>query len=198
MPETDEFKNAFSLCMKFEVGPGFNPRDPETRAGLFSTAQQKRKVGYVNHPDDPGGETKFGIAQNMTKVNVQKLTLKQAEDFYFVMFWDRLHCEQLKSPISLFLFDAAVNHGTSQGVKFLQRAVRSAPDGQIGPNTINACNKLPVKDVCVNMLNEREQFYHNLVAARPKMQVFLKGWLSRVEYLREYTKLVVVPIKPNV
>ena len=38
------------------------------------------------------------------------------------------------------------------------------------------------------MLDQREQFYRDLVAAKPSQEVFLKGWLNRVTDLRRYVR----------
>ena len=40
--------------------------------------------GYVNHPDDPGGETKFGISKrSYPDVNIAALTLDDSKLIYF-------------------------------------------------------------------------------------------------------------------
>ena len=84
----DTLSLAFSMGMHWEVGPFFDPNDPETIAGLCGTASQKRKVGYVNDPRDSGGETKFGVAKNANpNVNIAKLTLDEAKKIYKSRYW---------------------------------------------------------------------------------------------------------------
>lgn len=100
--------------------------------------------GYVNDPDDSGGETYCGIARKYHFewsgwVIIDKIkatcTLKVNEilpstilkdkvlEFYKVKFWDinlldRIH----SSKISGELFDTGVNMGTGTAAKFLQEA----------------------------------------------------------------------------
>lgn len=47
--------------------------------------------GCVNHPEDPGGETKFGITKrSYPHLNIRDLTLDDARAIYRRDFWDRL------------------------------------------------------------------------------------------------------------
>jgi lysozyme family protein len=46
--------------------------------------------GYVDHPDDPGGETKYGISKrSYPEVNIAALTLDKAKAIYREDYWDR-------------------------------------------------------------------------------------------------------------
>ena len=39
--------------------------------------------GYINHPDDPGGETNFGISKKQfPKLDIKNLTRKDAKEIY--------------------------------------------------------------------------------------------------------------------
>ncbi len=43
-----------------------------------------REGGYVNHPKDPGGETKYGIAKRShPEEDIRSLTRKRAEEIYY-------------------------------------------------------------------------------------------------------------------
>jgi len=103
--------------------------------------------GYVNNPADPGGETNWGITRAVAIDNgytgSMKLMPKEtAKQIYKKMYWDKLHCDQLGFVVAFQLFDAGVNHGNSQAVKFLQRALSVVDDGVIGAKTIAAVSKL--------------------------------------------------------
>ena len=44
--------------------------------------------GYVNDPDDPGGETKYGIAKKSNPdVDIKNLTIEQAKEIYWDKYW---------------------------------------------------------------------------------------------------------------
>lgn len=180
-----DFEVAFDITMLFEVGPSFDPNHPDVQDGLIETRSQKRAVGYVNHRDDPGGETKFGIAQKFNQdVSVRDLNLAEAKEIYFDKYWNLTNCGRVTSPVNILYFDAIVNHGTRRATKFLQLAAGSHADGAFGPMTLAAVVRSDEQEICEAYLDEREAFYYRLVESRPNMSVFLKGWLRRVDSLR--------------
>lgn len=183
-----EFDSAFALLMTSEVGSWFNPADPGTQQGLIETAAQRKAVGYVNHPADPGGETKFGVAQaSHPPVVVKTLTLDQSKEIYYNGYWLSAHCDKITSPLSAMLVDAAVNHGTSQATKFLQTALGLKSDGSWGPQTMNAVTTCAdIKTVCSKYLDARQKFFDRLVVTKPQLAVFKNGWNARITMLRAW------------
>jgi lysozyme family protein len=78
--------------------------------------------GFVDHPEDPGGATNFGIssrAHNLTYEQVKSLTLEQAKEIYYREYWLKAKCDTLKWPMNLILFDTAVNVGVNRAVSWL-------------------------------------------------------------------------------
>ena len=48
----------------------------------------KREGGYVNDPDDPGGETKYGISKRAhPDVDIASLTPESAAEIYKDYYW---------------------------------------------------------------------------------------------------------------
>ena len=46
--------------------------------------------GYVNHPSDPGGETKFGISKRAYPgEDIAGLTLQHAKNIYYRDYWGK-------------------------------------------------------------------------------------------------------------
>lgn len=137
--------------------------------------------GYVNNPADPGGETNWGITRAVAVDNgydgsmklMQKETAKQ---IYKKMYWGKLQCDQLPFIVAFQLFDAGVNHGNSQAVKFLQRALSVVDDGVIGAKTIAATNALDDLQIVMLFNAERIEFY----TALKTFSTFGKGWIRRV------------------
>lgn len=137
--------------------------------------------GYVNHPDDPGGETNWGITkrvamENGYSDNMRYLTRDQAKNIYRAAYWNRSRADQYDGAIGFQLFDAAVNHGIGNASRFLQRAVGVADDGVIGPLTIKAVNSMTVTDVLARFNAERLDFYTKLST----WPTFGKGWARRI------------------
>lgn len=75
----------------------------------------KNEGGYVNHPYDPGGETKYGICKKYNpNIDIKSITLDFAKKYYYQNFWHPMY-EKIKDPkIALKLFDISVNIGKEQ------------------------------------------------------------------------------------
>jgi len=137
--------------------------------------------GYVNHPDDPGGETNWGITLRTAREAgytgpMRDLTRDQAKAIYRAAYWGRAKADQYDGAIAFQVFDAAVNHGIGQAIRFLQRAAGVADDGAVGPVTLAAVRAMSVPDVLARFNAERLDFYTRLST----WPTFGKGWARRV------------------
>lgn len=100
--------------------------------------------GYVNDPQDPGGETNYGISKRAhPDVDIANLTLDGAKAIYRGDYWAQCRCAELPWPLNLYVFDAAVNQGVTVAIKLLQKAVDVAQDGIIGKRTVRAAAGAP-------------------------------------------------------
>ena len=82
--------------------------------------------GYVNDPDDPGGETNFGIAKRShPDVDIANLTKDGAKEIYKEHYWDKNKVESLPEDLRHIYFDMCVNQGKGRAVKILQRAANA-------------------------------------------------------------------------
>lgn len=136
--------------------------------------------GYSNNPVDPGGETNWGITIAVAREDGYVGAMKDMDQSVAKMIYARKYWlpefDQLPYPVAFQIFDAAVNSGVGQAVRWLQRSVGTADDGKIGPVTLAAAMKLdPVK--LVLLFNaERLLFMTNLST----WGSFGKGWARRV------------------
>jgi len=132
--------------------------------------------GYVNHPDDPGGETKWGISKRAyPNVSIKDLTREQARDLYLADYWSPLHLEGLPDEIQFNVFDAAVNHGRGNAVRLLQRAIGVADDGHMGKITLGVLDTFPEAVFVARFNAERILFWSKLST----WSTFGKGWARR-------------------
>jgi len=187
---TPAFERAVTHAMLYEVGGWFNANDKETQQGLIATPFQRKKVGYVNDPDDRGGETKFGVAKNANNdLNITGLTWAQAKQRYYDKYWVAGGCHLLPPRVAILHFDGCVNHGVDKASKFLQEVVGAKPiDGDVGPGTAKTVLKMNEFDVCRLLCDRREKFYRNIVAATPSQGKFLNGWLRRINEIRDFVR----------
>lgn len=141
----------------------------------------KHEGGYVNHPNDPGGETMYGVTKRVARANgyngpMRSLPKSTAKAITEKSYYKAVKGDQLDRLIAWQLTDAAYNHGNRQAVKFLQRAVGVTADGLIGPRTLAAVAEMDKNDVVFLFLAERLEFFTNLRI----WQTFGKGWARRI------------------
>lgn len=142
--------------------------------------------GYVNHPNDPGGETKFGISKRAyPTVDIKNLTKEKAADIYFKDYWKAWYLECNNDfNLAYKIMDLVVNMGPKQANKCLQRALLSCghkveDDGVIGNVSKDFLKKTNSREVLAALKSEAAGFYRALAASDEKFKVFLNGWLTR-------------------
>ena len=112
--------------------------------------------GYSNDPDDPGGETNFGISKRAhPKVDIQHLTEEEAQNIYRTEYWTPANCQARPWPWDLILFDTAVNLGFRRAMVMFQEN----PDWK-------------------DYLMARIKYYIS-ISSKTKDK-YLKGWINRV------------------
>lgn len=140
--------------------------------------------GYNNIPEDPGGETNFGIAKRSNpNVDIRNLTEEGAKEIYREKYWNKIKGDSLPEPIALAVMDYAVNSGVPRASRTLQRTIGAKSDGIIGPVTLRKmqeyiCSK-GVVATAQEIVITRSDFLSDLVKRRQELAVFLKGWMRR-------------------
>ena len=141
-----------------------------------------REGGYVNDPDDPGGETKYGISKKAyPNVEIENLTVDDAVELYKNDYWLPAKIERLPDKLQGQYFDMVVNQGIAKSAKILQRACNGKNkdkikvDGKVGPNTIKATVKLEPDRLRAYRIME----YARLAMTLPKLDKYYYGWVKR-------------------
>ena len=169
---------------------------------------------YVNDPKDAGGETYCGIARNENpkwegwkivdahkplKWN-QKIQDSELErlviEIYDAKYYQPIKADRIDSDmIRTHLYDMGVNAGTGAAVKLLQKSINKvysvtiATDGAIGNITLTYTNnKAKQKDLEKEYINQRREYYRNLVNVKPSNKKFLQGWLNRVDITTKFVE----------
>ena len=147
----------------------------------------KHEGGYINHPNDPGGETNFGISKrSYPDLDIAGLTREDAVGIYHSDYWqyDGIVDDDLATKV----FDLAVNMGQRRANRLLQRAINRvnekivvAIDGKLGPHTLREANKADPKELLEILTFLQKDVYFNLAENNWKRKVFLAGWLKRAD-----------------
>lgn len=140
---------------------------------------------YSNDPDDPGGETKYGISKRkFDKLEIPEITLDNAMALYYNNYWDenieRISCQKLIDK----LFAAMVNAGKTRGVEILQFTMvkyykaNIRVDGILGPITVRMVDRIILqgnqRDFIKLYSFEIAKYYDKIGNKK-----YLKGWLLR-------------------
>lgn len=121
--------------------------------------------------------------------------MSMVKDIYRKKYWDgpgygKIEDQDLANQV----YDAGVNFGTtkfsdgpnpgtSRANKGLQGVLGLMADGMLDERTFEACNHpeppLTVNGIVDLFLTWRRHYYQTIVAEKPQMEKFLKGWLNR-------------------
>jgi lysozyme family protein len=162
----------------------------------------KKEGGYVNHKDDKGGETNFGITKKVyaeylgknpnlvSTADMKLLTRGTAKGIYKNEYFLKPKISTLPVEIQPIILDMAVNHGAKRAILILQEALISFAcpvqvDGVIGQKTAYFAGTCDKTDLINEIVELRVRFYKQIITNNPSQKVFEKGWLARAESFRE-------------
>jgi lysozyme family protein len=160
--------------------------------------------GYSDNPNDPGGETNWGITVAVARAHgytgpMASMPIATAQAIYQEAYWNLIHLDLIdvhSSAIAEKMFDTAVNCGVSIPGPFLQRALNAfsdrgtqypavAVDGQIGAMTVTALTLYLARRgaagerVMIAALNAQQGVrYLDLLDANPRLGDFEYGWFA--------------------
>jgi len=142
----------------------------------------KHEGGYVNDPDDSGGETNFGISKRaFPDLDIKNLTKEDAVKIYHDKYWKPSKVEMLPERLWATYFDMAVNMGKKRACEILQKAcnhkrnVNIKVDGRLGRNTAASAKKLEPE----RLQSFRVKYYAELINRKPKLEKYWFGWYKR-------------------
>lgn len=151
--------------------------------------------GFTRDPNDRGNwtggrvgvgllkGTKYGIsAMTYPSLDIENLTLRQAQEIYYRDFWAAAGCELVHDVMKDDLFDTAVNSGQATARKILQRALGVVDDGVIGPKTTLAISNANIYQLLARFHGWRLDYIND----NPEQWArYGRGWSQRIaEYLK--------------
>jgi lysozyme family protein len=164
----------------------------------------EREGGYVDHPADRGGPTRWGITEAVARRqgyldDMRHLPQSDAVAIYKRLYWIAPGFDKVaeKAPkLAAELFDTGINMGTGTATGFLQRALNAlnrnardygdlTVDRRIGPATLLALHAFFRKrgtggeDVLLKAVEALQgAHYVRLAETRPSQEAFLYGWIA--------------------
>lgn len=186
--------------------------------GSFLPAYAKlrqKEGGWANHRVDRGGETWRGIARRknprwvgwlkidkarthpMFPANLEKMLDLESDvtSFYEKNYWYAVSGSALPQEVAEEMFDAAVNCGVGNAVRFAQVAANLLNrnqklyndinvDGKMGRDTRGAIadclNKRGLQWLLVFMRQVRGNYYMDILVSDPEQEEFALSWFGRL------------------
>ena len=161
----------------------------------------EREGGYVDHPNDAGGCTKFGITRATLQAHrgrdtacadVRALHEAEAVAIYRARYVEhrRLKLEQWPyRKLAEVTLDAAVmwSDGPERAARWAQEAINAmrpaatpiATDGWAGPATLAAMVLCDQRQLVAYVIGARCRAHAEQVRRAPSQAAFIAGWISR-------------------
>lgn len=158
------------------------------------------EAGYVDHPSDRGGPTKYGITQAVARADgytgdMRDLPRERAVSILYRQYvvapgFDK--AVALNERIGAELVDTGVNMGPGTAGKFLQRWLNGfmgsalVVDGKVGPGTIGVLQSFLAKrgepgvQALLRSLNAAQAMrYLEIVEKDESQRPFIFGWVNQ-------------------
>lgn len=151
---------------------------------------------YSDRKNDYGGRTMKGVTQKeydsyrmkkgLVSQHVKLISDEEVRDIYYINYWLSSQCNNMPPKVSICVFDSSVNCGQGRSIKFLQKAVGAKVGVVIGPETLIELKNFAEDAITKSFLDNKEQYYKNIVTSNPTQQEFLAGWLRRTSMVRDF------------
>ena len=128
--------------------------------------------GYVHNPNDPGGETNFGISKRQhPQVDIKNLTKEAATEIYRADYWKPIYDKIQTQHLATKLLDLSVLSGKGTATSFFQSAIVDVGpyipiDGSFGPATLKACNECNPTDLDHSFGNIMARYHYKIAHDR--------------------------------
>lgn len=147
MNTADPFQSFLNFVLAAEGDLSMDPNDPGNWTGGAKGKGELRG-------------TRYGVsAKAYPQLDISHLTPDTVKPIYFKDYWTAAGCHLLPARLAFLTGDAAVQHGPSKAVQFLQRALGLKDDGVCGPLTANAARNATTEAAVDGALAQRMRYY---------------------------------------
>lgn len=164
----------------------------------------RHEGGYQNDVEDSGNYTSKGsrvgtnwgiaaptyekwLGREPTLEDMKRMRKEEAKEIYRKQYIDSVE-ERFGVPPKheawKQMVDMNVNHSPEGVATVLQRALGVKVDGLVGPKTREALKKVDGAELNARLVEERKNYYQELVKRNPDRAKYLRGWLKRAESFR--------------
>lgn len=176
----------------------------------FLNGIHKSEGGYVDDPGDPGGKTKFGIAEHrewpafaeMFSLDANKpelikdITKKQVDEYYIKTRFEQNGLDKIKSTkVINAIFDQSiltpgiVKKNIKQALGVLDSNNKfPINNSEFSAEEISAINNSNADKLVEKFVEYQNEYYNGLVKKNPgKFKRYINGWLNRTARLTGFS-----------
>lgn len=135
-----------------------------------------REGGYVNDPNDKGGETNKGIthttydsyrrSKGLPKQSVKYMTDEEMHEIYYNNYYKASGADKIDNPrLAMYVFDTAVNMGVSVAKDLYKKS----------DDNLDKFEQL------------RRDKYEAYVKSEPTQKKYIQGWNNRVTHVKDFS-----------
>lgn len=150
--------------------------------------------GWADNKNDRGGKTNMGVTLATWKScgydkdgdgdidadDLRVITQNDVVNLLRVHYWGRWKADQIRcQSLANILVDWVWASG-KWGIIIPQRLLNVTADGKVGPITLATLNQVNPKAFFEILKAERIKFCQDLCKNNPSQNVFLKGWINRI------------------
>lgn len=161
---------------------------------------RRAEGGWVNDPNDAGGETNAGITYSVWKSffgdTHDRFMAMSNEDWGTIFkkgYWDQMLGDQITSQR---IADIIVDWVWGSGKHYPEADIQDilihsfnqaiGEDGNFGPATIGALNSVDEQSLWDDIVAKRLWYLEQIVSVHPTNAKFLVGWKNRLNHLVEF------------
>lgn len=149
-----------------------------------------REGGFVDHPNDRGGATMYGITiqtlrawrndNTLVAKSILSLSKDEAREIYKQEYFIKPRINLIPdSGLMALVFDMAVHSSPATAIRVLQRAVGAKDDGILGAVTLGLLKPFNPQELRKRFLAARMSYIGRLLKDKSQ-SVFAEGWLNRL------------------
>jgi lysozyme family protein len=162
---------------------------------VYGNKVLKLEGGYVNHPNDKGGPTKYGVILSTWKQygydkdgdgdidvdDLKVITEKDAKGVAKKIFWDYFQADKIHNQsLAEIIVDWGYASCRVNAAKKVQVILGVKADGIPGKETLKAINQQNASHLFEKIKEARKEHIERIVQVDPTQQVFYKGWMNRI------------------